>query len=48
MVFVMYGIVLLIVLIAVAVAAMKDARLAKPVGNRRSQRSLFSCRQHTA
>ena len=32
MVFVMYGIVLLIVLIAVAVAAMKDARLAKHAG----------------
>jgi hypothetical protein len=35
MVFVMAGIVLLAVLLAVAVAAIKDARLPKFVGNRR-------------
>jgi len=37
MLVVMYGIVLLIVLISVAVAAIKDARLAKPAGKGASQ-----------
>jgi len=33
MVVVMYGIVLLVVLVAVAVAAARDARLARPLAN---------------
>lgn len=37
MVFVMYGVVLLIVFIAVAAAAMKDARLAKAAANPKSK-----------
>ena len=37
MVFVMYGVVLLIGFIAVAVAAMKDARLAKAAANPKSK-----------
>jgi hypothetical protein len=37
MVFVMYGVVLLIGLTAVAVAAMKDARLAKAAANPKSK-----------
>ena len=37
MVFVMYGVVLLIVLIAVAAAAMKDARVVKAAGNSKSK-----------
>jgi hypothetical protein len=37
MVFVMYGVVLLIVFIAVAAAAMKDARLVKAAANPRSK-----------
>ena len=37
MVFVMYGVVLLIAFIAVAVAAMKDARVANAVANKKSQ-----------
>lgn len=37
MVFVMYGVVLLIAFLAVAVAAMKDARLAKAAANFQSK-----------